>query len=108
MGERNNKQIDTQILANLIHMMSELNLYDSYFEYSFLKQTDSVYEKEAKNLAKSLSITDYLDHVNIRMLEEEKRVTQYLQSSTKKKIKQILVKHFLINNLKPILKTGFK
>ena len=108
--DRNKSQshVDKTLLKSLIQMLAELSLYDENFEIAYIIETEKVYEQESRKKVVNLGIHDYLDHISLRIEEEANRTKSYLQESTNNKVLTILIKHFLINNLKKILNGGME
>lgn len=95
--------IDRVLMKNSLAMLVEVNVtttevYAKDFEDEFLQQTKSFYQKESQHLIAHLSCPDYLKKIAIRSAEEEARADQYLDKSTKPKLKaavqhELIVKH---------------
>lgn len=59
-----------------------LSIYKSAFEEPFLLQTEVYYTQESSVFIISNSIADYMKKVEARLLEENRRVEQYLHRDT--------------------------
>jgi cullin 1 len=59
-----------------------LDVYQSSFERGFLEQTERFYKEESERFVSNHSCTDYLIQAESSLLEEEERVTAYLDPST--------------------------
>jgi len=74
----------------------DLIIYRKGFETPFLKETEEYYKKESNEFISSNSVVDYLVKVEKRFDEEQRRVQNYLDSSTARKVEGVAVK-VLIN-----------
>jgi len=92
--------MDRVLVKNCLQMLVEVNVsstevYRVDFEVDFLKNTVSFYQREAQDLMGTHTCTQYLKRVEARLAEEEARADQYLDKSTKSKLKS-KVQHELI------------
>ncbi|KAJ1645975.1 hypothetical protein LPJ64_002488 [Coemansia asiatica] len=99
--ERNGKEIERAMLATLVNMFVELNIYLSFFLPGFIESTADYYQKESRRMVGSLvpvassasaraqltgdtmDVPLYLRHVMHRMEEESDRVCNYLNAESK-------------------------
>ncbi len=68
-----------------------LKLYRKDFEPSFIQSTEQLYHNEGRQLIQTLELSQYLLHVERRLREEQNRLTNYIDQSTKYKIFQFFV-----------------
>lgn len=102
-NERQSIDIGGIIVKSLIRMLSDLQMYEEFFEPEFLNDTDALYEKESAHYIKKMNIIEYLNYVNDRINEEDKRVQSYLLTHTEKPLMDIINKRLLIDHLNEIL-----
>ncbi|GBL82607.1 Cullin-4A [Araneus ventricosus] len=101
--ERNGKHVDRKLLKNLLHMLSDLGLYQKIFEVKFFEITDNLYKVESQLLVDDLEISDYLKHINKRIGEEKDRLLHYLDCSTEKSLISAVEKYFIGDHIASIL-----
>lgn len=92
--DRNGEKIDTSLIHNIINTyialsVNDVNVYCIEFESAFLKETRQFYKLESREFLIHNSISDYMKKVDARIQEEEKRVYQYLHSSTMPKLIEV-------------------
>lgn len=92
--ERNGEQIDSSLVQGVVnaYVMLGLNkekpkehtleVYRRDFEEMFLTSTEVYYTAESSQFISSNSVSDYMKKVEVRLNEENKRVTDYLHPST--------------------------
>jgi len=103
--ERDGKFFDNNIIKNLVDNINVLELEDeplSYYNHLFgndyISQTDTYYQVESSKNFRDLNISQYLEQVEKRLCEEEKRLENYVPPSL----------HLgIINNLEKIMITTF-
>ncbi|KAJ2221528.1 hypothetical protein GGF40_000363 [Coemansia sp. RSA 1286] len=99
--ERNGKETDRAMLATLVSMFTELNIYTAFFLPTLIESTADYYQKESRRMVGSLvsvaaseharvQLTGdsmdaplYLRHVVRRLKEETDRVGSYLNAESK-------------------------
>eukprot|EP01113_Clastostelium_recurvatum_P019149 TRINITY_DN225_c0_g1_i1.p1 TRINITY_DN225_c0_g1~~TRINITY_DN225_c0_g1_i1.p1 ORF type:complete len:771 (+),score=282.14 TRINITY_DN225_c0_g1_i1:104-2416(+) len=93
-AERNGEQINTTLLRGVVNAYVSLGLnkekpkettlqvYKEFFEDDFLAATETYYTAEASQFISVNSVADYMKKVEVRLAEEQRRVTQYLHPST--------------------------
>lgn len=82
--ERRGNPGDRQLAKALTTMMVSLGTYSTDFEPRFLAATRAFYDAEARRLATSLEIADYLAHIEQRLNAEKDRVAAYLDEATRR------------------------
>lgn len=82
--ERQGENVQRPLLKRLLRMLSALELYATLFEPEFLSATKHFYRAEADRLLQSMVVSEYLAHVSLRLGQEVDRVTQYLDTSTRR------------------------
>ena len=81
--ERQGETIPRSLVRSLLRMYSALHLYTQHFEPSFLQATKAFYAAEATSHLQTFALPDYLHHVEVRLHQENDRLSSYLdQSST--------------------------
>lgn len=66
------------------------NIYREYFEDWFLKETEAFYKSESNRYISENSCPDYLKKWTDRLLQENKRVYEYLHESTLERVGWLL------------------
>lgn len=79
------------------------DIYEQYFEDPLLESTREFYKNESNKFLSSNSCIDFLYKVEKRIEEETNRVENYLDSSTKNKLIDIVENEFLTNHLQKIV-----
>ncbi|CAF0964096.1 unnamed protein product [Rotaria sordida] len=105
--ERRGETIDRNLIKNLIRMLIDLHLYRKDFEPSFLQSTEELYHNEGRQLIQTLEISQYLIHVDRRIREEQARLTNYIDQSTKVQLIHIVENNIITLHIKNILSKGF-
>lgn len=95
LAERNGEIIDTETMKGVLDMLIELGIdgervYETEFEELFLSATKSFYREEYLAYSAQFSCPEYIKKVEIRYLEEAKRVNRYLSKTTEPKLRAIL------------------
>lgn len=77
----------------------ELSIYAKYFEESFLEETQDFYRRESSAFLASNSLVEYMQKIDHRLAEEQKRISCYLHKSTEPKLirscEDVLIKQHL-------------
>ena len=101
--ERHGETVDRSLMRNLIRMLIDLHvstiaqlteltadghvsrfqLYKKDFEPVFLQSTEQLYHNEGRQLIQTLDLSLYLTHIERRLREEQQRVANYIDQSTK-------------------------
>lgn len=58
-------------------------LYKVDFEQLFLQSTEELYRNEGRQLIQTLELSQYLSHIERRLWEEQSRINNYIDQSTK-------------------------
>ena len=90
--ERHGEDIDASLTKGVIGAYVSLGLtrdkpneiYREYFEREFLQQTEYFYTQESSEYIMQNSVADYMKKVEIRLVEENRRIERYLHASTSK------------------------
>jgi cullin 3 len=95
LAERNGEIIDTETIKGVLNMLIELGVdgervYETEFEELFLSATKSFYREEYLLFSAQFSCSEYIKKVEMRFLEEAKRVNRYLSKTTEPKLRAIL------------------
>lgn len=81
--ERNGDAVDRTLLKSLLRMLSDLQIYKTAFEEPFLLATKQLYQAEGQKKMQELEVSEYLQHVDKRLAEENERLLHYLDQTTK-------------------------
>ena len=104
--ERNGDAVDRALLKSLLRMLCDLQIYQSAFEEKFLVATKQLYQAEGQRKMQELEVSEYLEHVDKRIAEENERLLHYLDSSTKYPLIYNVEKELLAEHLTAILQKG--
>ncbi len=107
MKERRGETINKEVIHNVVEMLIKIELYKPNFEPELLKVSDEFYREELQTLNQNFEIVSYLHHIEIRINEEIRRTSEYLDKSTENKLCSLIEKTFITDNLQIILSTGF-
>ncbi|KAF0973699.1 hypothetical protein FDP41_007086 [Naegleria fowleri] len=105
--ERNGESIDRSIVQRLVRMLMALQLYEDYFEKSFLEETRDFYSADGLTHVDTLNPPEYLLYVETRLRQESERVNNYLSKTTKRPLIQITEHELIKKHAKTILEKGF-
>ncbi|CAF4042405.1 unnamed protein product [Adineta steineri] len=105
--ERRGETVDRSLIRNLIRMLIDLHLYRKDFEPSFLQSTEQLYHNEGRQLIQTLEISQYLTHVERRLREEQARLTNYIDQSTKVQLIHLVENNLITSHIKEMLSKGF-
>ncbi|KDN52391.1 Cullin-domain-containing protein [Tilletiaria anomala UBC 951] len=86
-----------------VPIVQRRSVYKQEFEPAFLSTSVEFYRSEAERKLASGDAAEYLRHVERRFLEEEDRVTVYLNSSTGKDLRLLLERYLLSDHLQTII-----
>lgn len=108
--ERCGESVDKGLLKSLVRMLVDLQLYHDVFELEFLRETETMYHEEALRVMRDSQFTlpDYLAHVNRRLSQENERILQYIDKSTKKPLLLCVEKQLVGDHQEEILEKGFE
>ncbi|ORY75394.1 Cullin [Protomyces lactucae-debilis] len=107
-AERAGALIDRPLIKASLEMLATLDVtnsdgvntvYGSDFEVQFLNVSRAFYKQEAADYISSLSIGEYLLHVERRLTEEVDRALSYMQASTHQLIVSIVEQEMLAAHL---------
>ncbi|CAF1451196.1 unnamed protein product [Adineta steineri] len=105
--ERRGETIDRSLMKNLIRMLIDLHLYKKDFEPSFLQSTEELYRNEGRQLIQTLELSQYLSHIERRLQEEQARITNYIDQSTKLQLIHLVENNLITNHIKQMLSKNF-
>ncbi|PWA02043.1 hypothetical protein BB558_001824 [Smittium angustum] len=129
--ERDGEKQLISTIKPLVGMLIDLNMYKPSFEALLLKNTKNYYEKESnfaikkirallmgnserqsvgmdsKIVSDVIDIPTYFRHAEIRIIEENNRVSEYLDSSTRSEILKIVQTELLTKQTHLLLRLGF-
>ena len=108
MKERLGEKIEEDLVKNAIHSFIALGFYEEEFEAPFFKTTADYYKEELEEVFQSDNfIPSYLNKVEERLLEEERRAQRYLpQKSHGGVIKTLFISRHCEALAKRLLETG--
>ncbi|CAF0813665.1 unnamed protein product [Rotaria sordida] len=105
--ERRGETIDSSLMKNLLRMLIDLHLYKKDFEPSFLQSTEELYHNEGRQLIQRLELSQYLSHIERRLNEEQLRIKNYIDQSTKVQLIHIVENNLITNHIKQMLSKNF-
>lgn len=105
--ERDGETIDVLRVKKLLCMLSEIGTYSTVFENKFIIGTDLYYRKEGVRLVAEMDVPTYLKHAEKRIREEQNRVIQCLNRSTRKELIATVDKRLIADHVKFLLDKGF-
>eukprot|EP01127_Copromyxa_protea_P021858 TRINITY_DN7632_c0_g1_i1.p1 TRINITY_DN7632_c0_g1~~TRINITY_DN7632_c0_g1_i1.p1 ORF type:complete len:794 (-),score=146.07 TRINITY_DN7632_c0_g1_i1:75-2456(-) len=106
-NDRKGEDVDKILLKNLLRMLRSLDLYTSQFEGYFLEETKVYYRQESKRYIDESQISDIIVYLERKFDEENQRVLQYLDLSTRKPLIANLETVLLATHMQEILDKGF-
>ncbi|RMX67379.1 hypothetical protein DD238_000823 [Peronospora effusa] len=107
-SERKGEAINRSYLYNLLRMLLSLHLYYTDFETPFLMASERFYMHEGATTIESASVPQFLVHVEKRLYEENERVVNYLDASTKKQLISVVERKMLKPHVTTLLERGFE
>mmetsp|Transcript_22578 Transcript_22578/g.27227 ORF Transcript_22578/g.27227 Transcript_22578/m.27227 type:complete len:742 (+) Transcript_22578:315-2540(+) len=105
--DRHREAVDRQMMKNLGRMLTSLDLYSEEFEKHFLDETQTFYTQEGENMMLQTDVSQYLQHVDKRLHEENERCSTYLDPSTRKPLIQAIEKQLLDRHTQTIIEKGY-
>jgi hypothetical protein len=103
---------DLKNVQSLLNAQPDLSVYESEFETSMLKRTSEYYARKSRLWLETKSTPEYLRQTEKALTAEQKRVRQYLHTSSHHKLLRVCeeellqkYKELLINNDQSGLKT---
>uniref|UniRef100_A0A7S2RUN5 Cullin-4 n=1 Tax=Mucochytrium quahogii TaxID=96639 RepID=A0A7S2RUN5_9STRA len=106
--ERNGEDVNYSICTCIVRMLVALQLYEEKFEARFLQETCDFYKQESVRIFQQSLVPDYLLHVEQRLKEEKKRVTQYLDPQTRSQLVKVCEKELILTHVSILLEKGFE
>jgi cullin 3 len=108
-NERNGELIDQTIMKGVLNMLVELGVqgdkvYEREFETSFLTETKLYYQNESRTCLHQLSCVEYIQKVETRLLQEQKRSVNYLAKSTESKLTSVIELELISNHAETLVK----
>eukprot|EP00466_Bigelowiella_natans_P003381 jgi/Bigna1/90538/estExt_fgenesh1_pg.C_720102 len=97
---------DTVLLKSVLDMLSHLEIYVQEFEGVFLKATKEFYAYEGQRFAMVKGVPAYMKHISERLIEENKRVEDYLAESTRKPLLKALEEALIASHVDTIVRRG--
>lgn len=106
--ERNGEVIDRGLLNSVTHMLIDLGInsrtvYEEDFEKPFLETAANFYRLESQEFIASNSCSEYMKKVEIRLKEEQARVSHYLDPTTDPKIREVTERELISAHMKLLL-----
>jgi cullin 3 len=113
-AERSGEAIDKVVMKNCLAMLVEVNVtstdvYQDEFERDFLTQTRTFYQTESQEFMAENTVPDYLKRIETRLRQEEARADQYLDKSSKPKLRAVVQEELISKYAKRLVedeKTG--
>lgn len=105
--ERDGENIDVLRVKNLLRMLAAIETYSTVFEAPFIHSTELYYRKESERLVAELDVPTYLKHAEKRIVEEQNRVVQCLDPSTRKLLIATVDKRLIADHVRVLLEKGF-
>ncbi|CAF1045974.1 unnamed protein product [Adineta ricciae] len=105
--ERRGETIDRSLVKSLIRMLIDLHLYKVDFEQLFLQSTEELYRNEGRQLIQTLELSQYLSHIERRLWEEQSRINNYIDQSTKLQLIHIVENNLITSHVKQMLSKNF-
>lgn len=105
--ERDGEMVERDLIKNLIRMLASIGVYAERFERSFVVATGKYYSQESARLLADMEMADYLAHAEERLVQEEQRVTHYLEPSTRRPLLTAVENALIAAHADGILQKGF-
>lgn len=102
------KSINIYLMKTILSMLTYLECYSEVFGNEYEKISAEFYENEGNIVIKQLTVAKYLQYVEKRIIEEQKRGHNYLNSKTTTMIINILQNKLIKDHIDEILNPGFK
>ena len=106
-AERSGEAVNHSLLKNMVRMMSALGLYEHQFQTSFLEATVIFCARESSKLIEETHVATYLQHIEYRLRLENERVDNYLESTTRKPLINVVEEQYISKHLNSIVVKGF-
>jgi cullin 1 len=100
--------VDRDLLRDAIQIfvemgMGDIRVYRGDFEVSFIDATNSYYTRQASSWLAGDSCPEYMRKAETRILQEKKRMHEYLHSSTDEPLMETLYQTLLVRHQNDIL-----
>ncbi|KAI8365993.1 cullin [Radiomyces spectabilis] len=106
--DRDGETVDRILIHSLVSMLNDLALYNKEFQPRLLRDTAMYYGEESDRLIHSLSIPEYLAHVDRRRTQESiDRIRDYLKPDTKAKLLEAVTDQLIFAKIDLIISKGF-
>jgi cullin-4 len=106
--ERQGQQINRDVAKRLMRMLLALQTYRERFEQPFLEESARFFTAEGQRLLNELDASQFLVHVERRLLQAADMVQSYLDSATKRPLIEAIEQHLLKPHAQAILDRGFE
>ena len=102
--ERAGEMIPRGLIKTITGMLFELGLevYSKDFEQPFLQRSADFYKIESNEYLAQNSAPDYMKKAERRLLEEEDRVSHYLDARTEPKIKEVAERELVARHMRQL------
>lgn len=106
--ERHGEIIDKSLMQKTLHMLEQLGIdstsvYEEEFEREFLEATVTFYRTESQEFLAHNTCPVYLEKAERRLEQERQRVDDYLCSTTRPKLREIVERHLIQEHAKTLV-----
>ncbi|KAF9366738.1 Cullin-4 [Mortierella sp. NVP85] len=106
--DRSGDAISQPLILSLLRMLTDIHMYTSVFETPFLETSRLFYHVEGETNVHRLTVSEYLRHVQQRLIEETARFEGYLDKSTRRGLVAAVEGELLERWTDMLLQKGFE
>ncbi|KAG0223464.1 Cullin-4B [Mortierella sp. GBA43] len=106
--DRSGDAISQPLVLSLLRMLTDIHMYTSIFETQFLEASRLYYHVEGESNVHRFTVSEYLRHVQDRLMEETTRFDGYLDKSTRRSLIAAVEGELLERWTDMLLQKGFE
>eukprot|EP00736_Rhodelphis_marinus_P001479 Rmarinus@m.1972 len=105
--EREGNMVDRASMKVILRMLRDLDIYAESFEKYFLEATCRFYSAESARVLVETTTSEYMKYAERRLAEENDRLLQYLDPSTRKSVIAAVERQLISKHVEFVLGRGF-
>jgi hypothetical protein len=104
---RDGEPISAGLLISALQILSTLGIYKGWFEVDLVESTQAYYHSEAEKLSLNMLPSEYIAHVDERLILERKRCIRFFERESEKEVMEVVQQELIADLHEHIIETGF-